>query len=66
MQTMEENTNKTTKRSTRSIFLTVLLVLAATTGVALMTCYQVTQAGAHARYMGIKNVSSEKIATIIR
>ena len=66
MQTMEENLKKTTKRPIRSILLTVLLVLAAMTAVALMTCYQVTLAGAHSRFMGIKNTSSEKIAKIIR
>jgi hypothetical protein len=63
---MEENFRQTTKRPIRSIFLTVLFVLAATTTVALIICYQVVVAGAHARYMGVKNVSSEKVATIIR
>lgn len=63
---MEENPKNTTKRPIRSILLTVLLVLAAMAAVNLWTSYQVTKAGAHARYMGIKNVSSEKIAKIIR
>ena len=66
MQTMEENPKKIAKRPIRSILLTVLLVLTAMAAVNLWTSYQVTKAGAHARYMGIKNVSSEKIAKIIR
>jgi hypothetical protein len=63
---MEENHKEVAKKPIRSILLTVLMVLAATTAVALMACYQVCLAGAHARYMGIKNVSSEKISKIIR
>ena len=63
---MEENTEKRKKRQGGSILLTVMLVLAATTGVALVTCYQTVVAGAHARYMGVKNTSAEKIAMIIR
>ena len=63
---MEDNNNTTTKKSSRATILTVLVVLMAMASVAIWICYQVTQAGAHARYMGIKNVSSEKISKIIR
>ena len=66
MQTMEDNNNTTTKKSSRATILTVLVVLMAMASVAIWICYQVTQAGAHARYMGIKNLSSEKISQIIR
>lgn len=66
MQTMEDNNNTTTKKSSRATILTVLVVLMAMASVAIWICYQVTQAGAHARYMGIKNLSSEKISKIIR
>ena len=55
-----------TKRSNRPVLLTVLVVLSVMAAVAMTTCYQVIQAGTHARYMGIKNVSTEKIAMIIR
>ena len=63
---MEDNNNTTTKKSSRATILTVLVVLMAMASVAIWICYQVTQAGAHARYMGIKNLSSEKISKIIR
>jgi hypothetical protein len=63
---MEENPKNTSKKTVRSILLTVLLALTAMAATSLWTSYQVILAGAHARYMGIKNVSSEKIAKIIR
>ena len=63
---MEENPKNTSKKTVRSILLTVLLVLTAMAAASLWTSYQVILAGAHARYMGIKNVSCEKIAKIIR
>ena len=63
---MEENNNIKAKRPKRALLLTVFVVLIAMATVALLACYQVIQAGAHARYMGIKNVSTEKIAKIIR
>lgn len=63
---MEDNNNTTTKKSCRATILTVLVVLMAMASVAIWICYHVTQAGAHARYMGIKNLSSEKISKIIR
>ena len=64
---MEETNNTTTKKtSRRGTILTVLVVLVAMASVAIWICYQVTQAGAHARYMGIMNVSSEKIGMVIR
>lgn len=66
IQTMEENIKTQTKKSSRGILLTMLVVLIAMASVTIWICYQVTQAGAHARYMGIKNLSSEKVSKIIR
>jgi hypothetical protein len=63
---MEKNSNPVYQRPRRRVFLTVFIVLLAMAAVALWICYQVNQAGAHARYMGIKNVSSEKVSKIIR
>ena len=62
---MEEK-NKTPQRRNRTILLTVLVVLVATVSVAFLTCYIVVMAAAHSRYMGVKNVSTEKISKIIR
>jgi hypothetical protein len=63
---MEENPKNIAKRPIRIILITVMLVLIASTAISLMACYQVCLAGAHSRYLGIKNVSSEKISKIIR
>ena len=63
---MEQNNNPVYQRPRRRILLTVFIVLIAMAAVNLWTSYQVAVAGAHARYMGFKNVSSEKIAKIIR
>lgn len=63
---MEENNKNISTKSNRKLLLTVLVVLIAMASIALMACYQVIVAGAHSRYMGIKNVSSEKVAKIIR
>ena len=66
MQTKEENNNMIPKRSNRAILLAVFVVLIAMASVAFTISYLATLAGAHSRYMGIKNVSTEKIAKIIR
>ena len=67
MQTMEENTkNESSRRPNRGVVLTVLVVMVLMVSVALATCYIVVKAGSHSRYMGIKNVSTEKVAKIIR
>lgn len=63
---MEENNIIKPKKSNRAILLAVLVVLIAMASVALVVSYIAIEAGAHSRYMGIKNVSTEKIAKIIR
>ena len=63
---MEENNIIKQKKSNRAILLAVLVVLIAMASVAFTISYLATLAGAHSRYMGIKNVSTEKIAKIIR
>lgn len=54
------------KRPTLYVLLTVFAVLAFSLSVAFWFCYQTMSAEAYARYLGIKNVSAEKIAKIIR
>ena len=54
------------KRPSGRIMFTVFVVLMAMATVSFMAIYQVIKAEAHARYMGIKNVSSEKVARIVR
>lgn len=63
---MEENSITTHRKPARRILLTVLVVLTAMTSVTLYVSYQVIMASAHSRYMGMKNVSAEKIAKVIR
>lgn len=63
---MEENNKNISTKSNRKLLLTVLVVLIAMASAALLVTYQVCVAGAHSRYMGIKNVSSEKVAKVIR
>jgi hypothetical protein len=46
--------------------LTVLAVILILVFVCFSVCYQIVKAEAHARYMGIKNVSSEKVTQVVR
>ena len=62
---VEETSNKS-KKVGRSVLLPVLLVLLGMAAMSLWTIYQVEKAEAYARYMGVKNVSAERIAMIIR
>jgi hypothetical protein len=62
---MEENNITIQKKPVPRILLTVLVVLTAMASVALYVSYQVIMASAHSRYMGMKNVSAEKIAKVI-
>ncbi len=62
---MEENNITTQRKPKRRILLTVLVVLIAMASVTLYVSYQVIMASAHSRYMGMKNVSAEKIAKVI-
>ncbi len=49
----------------RQILLPVFIVLVLCGAVSFFVCFQVVQAEAYARYLGIKNVSSEKIAKLV-
>lgn len=48
------------------MLLTVFVVLMLMATMSFMVCYQVIKAEAYARYTGVKDVSSERIAKIIR
>ncbi len=63
---MEEKTIKTSRKPMRNILLAVLAGFAAIASVSFVICYQVLMAEANARYIGIRNVSSEKVAKTIR
>ena len=63
---MENHKNTESPKNRHGVLLTVLVVLIAMAAVALWACYQVAHAGAHSRYMGIKNVTSEKVSKVIR
>jgi hypothetical protein len=63
---MKEAFNSSFSRSKRILQLTVFVSMTIMAVVSLVVCYQAMQAEAHARYMGIKNVSAEKVARIIR
>ncbi len=54
------------KRSTTYVLLTVIVVIVLTSVVALVMCYQALEAEAYSRFIGIMNVSSEKVAKTIR
>ena len=54
------------KKSNLGVKITVLIVMLAMAVASFMVCYQVIIAEAHARYIGIKNVSAEKVSKIIR
>ncbi|MBR4532980.1 MAG: hypothetical protein IKO85_00320 [Bacteroidaceae bacterium] len=53
-------------RLTRNVLITVFVVLIATLSTAFWFCYQTVKAEAYARYMGIKNVSAEKVSRVVR
>lgn len=63
---MKETTIRTSSKPTRYILLTVLIVLAVVVSAAFWMCYQVVMAESNARYVGIRNVASEKVAKTIR
>ena len=62
----EEITKLALKRRNRRVLLAVLLALSLMAAASLWIVYQMEKAEAHARYMGIKNVSAERVAKIIR
>jgi hypothetical protein len=61
-----EETSKKAKRPGRRVLLTVLAVLVVMAVVSLFAIYQVEKAEAYSRYMGVRNVSSERVAKIVR
>lgn len=63
---VEEVPITASKVSNRRVLITVLVVLMALASVSFMAVYQVMKSEAYARYMGVLNVSSERIAKIIR
>ena len=65
-KTVKQTSEHTSKRITRNILLTVLAVLIVVFSVSFWMCYQALKAEAHARYAGMTNVASEKIAKTIR
>ena len=63
---MKESTKSERKRPNRKILFTVLTVLVLMAAVTFATCYLVIKAEAYSRYMGIKNVSAERVSKILR
>lgn len=53
-------------KTRRRVLLTVFVVLTAMATLAMIAQYQVILAEAYSRYVGIKNIATEKIAKIIR
>lgn len=62
----EEETKPISRKHNRHVLLTVLIVLLAMAALSITICYQVIQAEAYSRYVGIKNLSMEKVARIVR
>ena len=62
----EEQVKSKSRHPARGILVTVLLVLVTMASVSFLAIYQLAKAEAYARYIGIKNVSAERIAKIIR
>ena len=63
---MEEESKMKSKKPRRRVLLTVFVVLVVMATVALFTCFQAFESEAYSRYLGIQNMSAEKIARIIR
>ena len=63
---VEEKQETSSRRPRKGVMLTMLVVLLVMASVSFMAIYQVIVAEAHARYMGIMNLSSEKVSKIVR
>ena len=63
---MEKESETTAKRPKRHLLLTVSILLIVMASVALLACYQIIQVEAYSRYTGLKNISTERIAKIVR
>jgi len=65
-KTVKQTSDSISKKITRYVLLTVVIVMLIVFSVSTWICYQALKAEAHARYVGITNVVSEKIAKTIR
>ena len=65
-KTVKQTSDSISKKITRYVLLTVVVVMLIVFSVSTWICYQALRAEAHARYVGITNVVSEKIAKTIR
>jgi len=65
-KTVKQTSDSISKKITRYVLLTVVVVMLIVFSVSTWICYQALKAEAHARYVGITNVVSEKIAKTIR
>ena len=63
---MEESTKPLSKKQKRIILLVVSVVLTVMAFIGFMVTYQVVKAEAHSRYIGIMNVTTEKVSRTIR
>ena len=63
---MKQTPTATSKKLTRNILLTVLAVIIVIFSLSFWVCYQALKAEYHARYVGMMNIASEKIAKTIR
>lgn len=63
---VEEKHTTASRRPVKRVMLTTLAILIVMASVSFMAIYQVIKAEAFARYVGIMNQSSERIAKIIR
>ena len=66
MQTIDENNIIISKKIKRRILPIVFVVLTVMALLALLIGYQLVLSGARSRYLGIKNVSAEKVASVIK
>ena len=63
---MEEESEKKAPKKSKRLFWTTVGILFLVLAASLLICYQVVRAEAYARYVGILNVSAEKIAKTVR
>ena len=63
---MKQKAKTIIKRQTLYVLLTILSVLVITFAVSFWICTRTIKAETHARYVGIMNVASEKIAKTVR
>lgn len=66
MQTIDENNIIISKKIKRRILPIVFVVLTAMAFLAFLTGYQLILSGSRSRYLGIKNMSAEKMARVVK